>query len=139
MSIDRNLGLVVSLALAIGASAVPVLGQSAEIGPGRVSLAPDQVRQKIRAGQIRFGDCVTDTVDDTGTQPTIVFRNTCGVQVNVELCERLSADIEPNHYFIVLAPRSESRYRPWLKSGQTFDYTYNTCGANFCTPPDSDC
>jgi hypothetical protein len=99
----------------------------------------EEVRRQVSAGEVRFGTCITDTLESHENRQAIVFRNSCDVKVNVELCERRSEDVSPSHYFIVIAPRSESRFRPWLKAGETFHYTYNSCGAQFCTPPDSDC
>ena len=99
----------------------------------------EEVRRQVSAGEIRFGNCIADTLEDHDDRQTIVFRNSCNVKVNVELCERRSEDVSPSHYFIVIGPKSESRFRPWLKDGETFHYTYNSCGAQFCTPPDSDC
>ena len=93
----------------------------------------------MSSGEIRFRTCIADTLENHENRQVIVFRNSCDVKVNVELCERRSSDVSPNHYFIVIAPNSESRFRPWLKDGETFRYTYNSCGAQFCTPPDSDC
>jgi len=99
----------------------------------------EEVRRQVSAGEIRFGACIADTLENHDNRQTIVFRNSCNVKVNVELCERQSNDVSSSHYFIVIGPNSESRFRPWLKDGETFHYTYNSCGAQFCTPPDSDC
>ena len=99
----------------------------------------EEVRRQVSAGEIRFGTCITDTLESHENRQVIVFRNSCDVKVNVELCERRPEDVSPSHYFIVIGPKSQSRFRPWLKQGETFHYTYNSCGAQFCTPPDSDC
>ena len=112
-----------------------ILGTNARLNE---PLTREEIRERVRTGKIRYRNCITDKIVDDG-QLTVVFSNSCDVQINVELCERRSIDVSSNHYFMIVAGKSENRYRPRLKSGETFKYTYNTCGVPYCTPPDSDC
>ena len=115
-------------------------GFAAAMAKHRASLpSSEEVRALARGGKIRFHDCVADTLFTDRAKPMVVFANRCGVQVNLELCEKKSNDLQPNHYFMVLLANSESIYRPLLGEGESFRYTFNTCGAPYCTPPDSDC
>jgi hypothetical protein len=113
---------------------------AAAMAERRASLpSPEEVRVLVQTGKIRFQDCVADTLFTDREKPMVVFSNRCGVQVNIELCERKSNDLGPNHYFMILLANSESIYRPLLGEGESFRYTFNTCGAPYCTPPDSGC
>jgi len=99
----------------------------------------DQVQKLAHEGKIGAGTCITDSVVKSGSEPTILFRNSCYHQVNVQLCARPSGEPRPSYFLIILQGQTETRHRLWLKSGQTFHYTYNSCGRPYCTPPNSDC
>jgi hypothetical protein len=98
-----------------------------------------EIRQMAREGKIRVGTCIRDSVVTSGGQPSILLENSCGFQVNIQLCERVSGDPISNHFLFLLQGKTDTRHPIWLKSGETFDYTYNACGAPYCTPPESDC
>jgi hypothetical protein len=118
----------------IGAAALLVSAPGHSGTPTR-----DEVQKLAHEGKIGAGDCIADSVVKSGDEPTILFRNSCDYQVNVQLCARKSGDTGPSYFLIILQGRTETRHRLWLKSGQTFHYTYNSCGRPYCTPPNSDC
>ncbi len=127
-----------------GTTAVPAApaddAPAVDLSSSKPSHPSEQdVRRKISAGEIRYGQCVSDTLIESGDQPVILFRNSCDVQVSVQLCARRPEDVGENHFGFIVSKQSESRFRLWFKTGQTFTYTYNTCGVAYCMPPDPDC
>lgn len=121
------------------AGVIGAVGLSTTVVSQSDTPARDQVQKLAHEGKIGAGACITDSIVKSGIEPTILFRNSCDHQVNVQLCARLSGESSPSYFLIILQARTETRHRLWLKSGQTFHYTYNSCGRPYCTPPNSDC
>ena len=136
------LGVALSRVALPAATASPPEASTTRVEPSHGPATREselEVKRKISAGEIRYGACISDRLIETGDQPVIVFRNTCDVQVSVQLCARRPEDIGENHFGFIVSKQSESRFRLWFKAGQRFAYTYNTCGVDYCMPPDSDC